>query len=353
MMYVPKNYAVWATTAGSTSPSQHYMNVFRQMQGINQSQGINQITTTSNIYQTASIMFPTDLTQYYVHAVAMSPMDEWYDPDPNIQVEHLYTTKQGYKIYLRRSGEIEITAPDDTNLEQLIRLHPKAKLLDAQGRVIELEPNGVIGVQALKNSTTRFIDIADPSTKLKDSLLASNFNKIMIPNIGCRLVLPNDVELKIDGDGKITINEADRKIFYEAAPRGFNRWMNASDVLEDFIRYLGTMEVRQRHVMKMPLGLFINWLIIAAAEADGDTADDLKPKLAEGVDSIKAIPRCLYCKRFLARHRHEAGINFCKSEHMDRYMAREDLVRLPKRARRQKRRPALLPPSATYFDRAA
>lgn len=354
MPSVPWPYLSW-TTSSSTTQYQNVMTTVPTAATVPMYTRINRktgqvmqyIVDTYNHIQ----MMGINPSQYQS---AMQAGDEWYDPDYAMQTEHLYTTRNGYKIFIRRNGEVEITAPDDTKLEQLIKVHPNAKLLDAHGRVIQIEKNGVIGVQALKNSTTRFIDIADPSTKLKESLAFSNFDRIAIPNIGCRLLLPNDVELKIDGgDGKITINDVDRKVFYEAAPRPFNKWLNASDTLEDFIRYLGTQEVRQRHVMKMPLGLFINWLIIAAAEADGDTADDLKPKLVEGVSEIKAIPRCLYCKRFLSRHRHEAGINFCRSDHMDRYMAREDLVRLPKRARRQRRQPALLPPSATFFEKAA
>jgi hypothetical protein len=265
--------------------------------------------------------------------------------------EHLYTALSGLKIHIRRDGGYTITAPDNVKLEELIRLQPNARLLDQYGRVIQIEPNGVIGVQALKNATTRFIDIADPTAVLKDSLAFTNFNRIAIPETGCRLLLPNDVELNVDETGLIKIIDADQKVFYEAAPRLFNKFLNASDVLESFIRYLGTQQVRQRHVMKMPLGLFINWLVIEAAHADGDPADDLQPKLVDGITTIKAQPRCLYCRRFIAQARYDRGINFCQSQHMDRYMAREDLVRLPKPHRARSR--LALPPSATYFDRAA
>ena len=101
--------------------------------------------------------------------------------------------------------------------------------------------------------------------------------------------------------------------------------------------------------MQMPLGLLLNWLVIEAATADGGSADDLKPTLHDGVENLKAQPRCLYCKRFIARVRHEKGITFCSGGHMDRYMAREDLVQLPKR----RPVPVIAPPSETYFDRAA
>jgi hypothetical protein len=179
----------------------------------------------------------------------------------------------------------------------------------------------------------------------------NEFGRIVIPEDGCRLVLPNDVEVNVAPNGVIRISDVDAKVFYEAAPRPFNKFLNTSDVLELFIRYLGSQRVRQRHVMQMPLGLFINWLIIEAATADGDPADDLKPKLCEGVATIKAQPRCLYCKRFLARVRHDRGITFCSGAHMDRYVARENLVCLP----RPRRKPLAIaaPPSQNYFDRAA
>jgi hypothetical protein len=96
----------------------------------------------------------------------------------------------------------------------------------------------------------------------------------------------------------------------------------------------------------MPLGLFLNWLVIEAATADGETADDIKPKLDAGVDNLKAQPRCRYCQRFLAQARHDKGITFCSGMHMDRYMARENLVELPPRRRPV---PLIAPPSDRYF----
>ena len=155
--------------------------------------------------------------------------------------------------------------------------------------------------------------------------------------------LPNDVEVRIAKDGTVGIDDGQQKVLYEAAPRGFNKYLNASDVIEDFIRYLGKMNVRQGHVMKMPLGLFINWLVIESARADGDAADDLLPKLQTGVHEIKR-PTCLYCRRFISKSRHDRGVNFCSGSHLDRYTARP-LVPF--------RKQQLLPPSATYFKVAA
>ncbi len=313
-------------------------------------QGINNMMQNYTTYPTIiNTMTATGSDSYYhlwANTTASNDLIEYR----RSHQDYVFVDPRGFKIRIKSNGSYEIEAPENMEVEHLLRLHPHARLLDRQGRVITFdEPNGVVAVEALKNSTTRFIDIVNPTTKLKDSLAFNHFDKIAIPNSGCRLLLPNDVEVRVESNGAISINDAERKVFYEAAPRRFNKYLNASDVLENFIRYLGRMEVRQRHVMKMPLGLFINWLIIEAATADGDPADDLKPKLVEGVATLKAQPRCFYCKRFIAQARHERGINFCSSQHMDRYLAREDLVRLPKR---QKSRP-VLPPSATYFQKAA
>ncbi len=164
--------------------------------------------------------------------------------------------------------------------------------------------------------------------------------------LGARIILPNGAEIKVDANGDISLDEQNAKIHYRAAPRNFNKFLNTSDVVEEFIRYLGSLDVRQRHVLTLPLGLFINWLVIAAAEADGDPADDLRPELSNGISALKARPRCRYCARFIPRAYHDNGVNFCAPAHMERFLAREKLT-LAKPALR------LLPPSATYFERAA
>lgn len=163
--------------------------------------------------------------------------------------------------------------------------------------------------------------------------------------LGARIILPNGAEIKVAASGDISLNEQNAKIHYRAAPRDFNKFLNTSDVVEEFIRYLGSLDVRQRHVLTLPLGLFINWLVIAAAEADGDPADDLRPTLVQGVSVLKAQPRCHYCRRFIPRVYQERGVNFCAPAHMERFLARERL--------RPEPLPRLMPPSATYFERAA
>lgn len=80
-----------------------------------------------------------------------------------------------------------------------------------------------------------------------------------------------------------------------APPRPFNRYINASDLMEEFIRYAGEQGVRQGEVLDLPVVLFIKWLVIRACEEDQEEPDvilELGPK---------PQPRCLGCQRFMRR----------------------------------------------------
>lgn len=77
-------------------------------------------------------------------------------------------------------------------------------------------------------------------------------------------------------------------------PREFNRYINGSDLLEEFIRFLGRNQVRKAEALQMPLELFIQWLIIEAAKADNE-----EPPLQLRLPPRKA--RCLQCSRVLRR----------------------------------------------------
>lgn len=78
-------------------------------------------------------------------------------------------------------------------------------------------------------------------------------------------------------------------------PREFNKFINASDLMEEFIRWLGTEGVRQREVMQLPQELFIKWLILQACEADGEESD-----IQLQLPAPKQQPRCLGCQRWMS-----------------------------------------------------
>lgn len=83
---------------------------------------------------------------------------------------------------------------------------------------------------------------------------------------------------------------------YRPPPREFNRYINASDLLEEFISFLGVEGVKQREVMDMPLQLFIQWLIIRAHEADGE-----KPPIQLALPEPKKAHRCLGCGKYMKK----------------------------------------------------
>jgi hypothetical protein len=126
------------------------------------------------------------------------------------------------------------------------------------------------------------------------------------------LKLPDGSVLKIDSSGNYKIEDKNAKITYRANNiREFNRFLNASDLIESFIKDLGVVGVKQDQVLNIPIELFINWLIIKSAEQDGENPPDV-PKL-----EIKLKPRCKHCGRFMTKNREKIG--FCNVDHFSKY----------------------------------
>lgn len=317
------NYLLWASQLSNSNQATYIPTMLTSLTA----------TSTDDIYFTNPSMVPT----LYHHI----------DPAQDHTVRRI-TTKAGYTITIDDDGNYEITAPENLQVEDLIRAHPTAKLLDSQGRVLEFNPDGSFRLETLENASHHVIDIKSPLTRIKDSIAANSFGRIAIPNNGlCRLLLPDGVELIVHSDGSYEINETKKTWTYRAAPRNFNKYLNASDVVEDFIRYLGSLDVRQRHVMSMPLGLFLKFIIIEAAKADGDPYEDVEPPLLEGVKQVKAQPRCRFCQRYISQARADKGVYFCSPPHMQRFLLREGLNE-PVRLRSRKSSIAR-PPSDSYL----
>lgn len=134
--------------------------------------------------------------------------------------------------------------------------------------------------------------------------------------------LPDGAILHAEADGSYRIEDKDAKITYKAARvREFNPFLNASDLLEEFVRYVKGFGVKRGDFMNLPIELFINWLVIRAAEQDGEPPPDVP-------DPIKMLPappkmaRCLDCGRFIPEKPRLLGIVFCHGGHMDRYRAK-------------------------------
>jgi hypothetical protein len=96
------------------------------------------------------------------------------------------------------------------------------------------------------------------------------------------LELPDGARLEYDADGSYRMIDADARVTYRACRfREFNRFLNASDLLEEFISDAGALGARQSDMMQGALALFVNWLVLKAAEADGDTPPPDVPALAD------------------------------------------------------------------------
>jgi hypothetical protein len=102
--------------------------------------------------------------------------------------------------------------------------------------------------------------------------------KLVVPK-GRDLLLPDGTVLHIDDLGNVRIDDANAKVIYQASRmREFNPYINASDLLASFIRYLGTLGLGRSDAGQIPVALFINWLVIEAATRDGDPIpDDVLP----------------------------------------------------------------------------
>jgi hypothetical protein len=132
--------------------------------------------------------------------------------------------------------------------------------------------------------------------------------------------------IKIEKDGSFRINDKNAKTTYKAnRVKEFNQYINASDLLEDFIKEAGLSGVTQGQVLRIPIGVFIHWLIFKAAEKDGDPVPDNIPRINNHpmLPAPKNKPRCRWCGRFISTVKQVAGIHFCNGRHMDRFLEKQ------------------------------
>lgn len=147
-------------------------------------------------------------------------------------------------------------------------------------------------------------------------------DQIILPqNRDLKIPLPDGSILYVMANGGFRLDDSQAKVVYKASRvREFNAFLNASDLLAQFIGYLGTLGVKKQEVSTLPVGLFINWLIIKAAEADADPIPEgvvpvPENKLLKG----RISPRCLHCQRFVSRLMASQGFSFCKAECASNY----------------------------------
>jgi len=156
-------------------------------------------------------------------------------------------------------------------------------------------------------------DIVDHIDRLKERIIEVEVDFL---RAGKNYDLPDGAKLSIDFNGNYEIADRNAKVVYKANNlREFNRFINASDLLEDFIRYAGEHGARQGDVLGIPIEYFIGWLVMKAAETDGDPMPKDIPTLPS-----PALPRCRACGRFLKKSFVEKGLQFCDPAHYQRFL---------------------------------
>lgn len=127
--------------------------------------------------------------------------------------------------------------------------------------------------------------------------------------------------IKCDKGNAEIIYSDGKRVYRPCAIRDFNRFLNASDMLELFLKEVAPLARSKHEFLNLPVELFIKWLVIKAAEQDGEAAP---PGVTLPVPLLPAptrhIHRCRSCQRFIPRKRYDAGVFFCKPEHMTRYL---------------------------------
>lgn len=137
----------------------------------------------------------------------------------------------------------------------------------------------------------------------------------------CEITMPDGTLIKLQKNGSYEIIDKDAKVVYRACRiREFNKFLNASDMIEEFIRFCGEHGARQGDVLSIPIKLFVGWLIIKAAEQDGE---DIREPIPLKVADLR-YPRCKSCGHFLPRKRVALRLEFCAEACIDRALAKVD-----------------------------
>ena len=169
----------------------------------------------------------------------------------------------------------------------------------------------------LSTATDKWIDFCSGATKIVHNDIKDTKIK---PNIEHEL--PDGSKLIIDKDGNYHIDDKNAKVRYKSNNnREFSRHLNASDLLAEFLTDIDKLGIKREEVMKLPLHLFVAWLVIQAAERDNDPIPtDLVP--LEQDPSLQSIiyPRCLGCGRFISRLHHVNSFEYCSPAHAEKHL---------------------------------
>jgi len=130
--------------------------------------------------------------------------------------------------------------------------------------------------------------------------------------------LPDGTLIRVDGQGNFQLDDANAQVIYRAnRNREFNPYLNASDLLARFVKYVGSLGIPAQDILTIPTSLFVQWLVLEAAQHDGDTPPpDVRPLPESRLLKSRLRPQCQLptCRRFLPRER--AGrYPYCSPDH--------------------------------------
>lgn len=138
--------------------------------------------------------------------------------------------------------------------------------------------------------------------------------------------LPDGGVFELKADGSYTLLDKDAKITYRAARhREFNKYLNCSDLIEEFINYVGGIGLKKNEIMKIPISLFIAFLVVRAAESDGEELPEEEVMMLKNAHNDILLlpapdkkPHCDYCGRFISPRLKSANLLYCNPEHAGR-----------------------------------
>lgn len=185
---------------------------------------------------------------------------------------------------------------------------------------VSITSNSTTGSFGWVPQTSLTFKTVQPTYTMNDLVVAC---PAVIPASENEFTLPDGAKLLVDDKGNYRIEDKDAKVTYKAnRMREFSPHLNASDMVAAFVKYVGGLGVRQDEVLQLPIELFINWLVIEAAERDQDRIPDGVQRL-EQRDDVKLIvrPRCLKCKRFIPRLHARHKFPFCDPVHAGKFLA--------------------------------
>jgi len=180
-------------------------------------------------------------------------------------------------------------------------------------------------IDQIKNLCLSFAADGNLILDCSDKPLLKDGNEITIE-------MPDGTLIQMQKNGNFTVDDKDSKVVYKGNRiREFNRFINASDLLQEFICFLGKQGLRQSEVLSVPIELFVSWLVPQAAEADGEeNPEDIvpvenHPKFIECKKKVMA-GKCLRCGRFISSNKVKTGFNFCNIDHAQEHCERFSLV---------------------------